>query len=172
MSTIPSIVAPVTKQNTSRKLDNILNTISFDGPEEGGSARLLCVMRPTSHRRRVGFPDAAPGNSNHVRSDTNPVIGESQVLCFAWDWPSVTHVLFLRRRSRGPEIISGTDRRGSPEETGMAEDREKRGSENSSSPRGEGGEGRVRTWRHHRCHRFSLVHVFSGYVASLSVNKI
>ena len=38
-----------------------------------------------------------------------------------------------------------------------------------STPRGEGGEGRVRIWRYIPCFRFSFVHVFNGYVASLSI---
>jgi hypothetical protein len=40
---------------------------------------------------------------------------------------------------------------------------------NSSSPRGEGGEGRVRKWGYIPYCRFSIVHAFNGYVvASLS----
>jgi len=39
---------------------------------------------------------------------------------------------------------------------------------NSSSPRGEGGEGRVRIWGCIQHFRFSFVHVFNGYVASFS----
>jgi hypothetical protein len=38
----------------------------------------------------------------------------------------------------------------------------------NSSPRGEGGEGRVRNWEYFLYCRFSFVHVFNGYVASLS----
>jgi len=45
----------------------------------------------------------------------------------------------------------------------------KRGS-NCLSPRGEGGEGRVRNWRCIQHFRFSFVHVFNGYVASLSID--
>jgi hypothetical protein len=37
-----------------------------------------------------------------------------------------------------------------------------------SSPRGEGGEGRVRNWEYIQYCRISFVHVFNGYVASLS----
>ena len=40
---------------------------------------------------------------------------------------------------------------------------------NSLSPRGEGGEGRVRNWGCIQRFRFSFVHVFNGYVASLSM---
>ena len=39
---------------------------------------------------------------------------------------------------------------------------------NSSSLRGEGGEGRVGKWVYIQYSRFSFVHVFNGYVASLS----
>jgi len=41
-----------------------------------------------------------------------------------------------------------------------------------SSPRGEGGEGRVRNWEYIQYCRISFVHVFNGYVASLSKHII
>ncbi len=47
-----------------------------------------------------------------------------------------------------------------------------RGPAKSSTPRGVGGEGRVRNWWQCLCYRFSFVHVFSGYVASLSITII
>ena len=56
------------------------------------------------------------------------------------------------------------------EDTGYANrtDRTLQGFQIVSSPRGESGEGRVRIWGCIQHFRFSFVHVFNGYVASLS----
>ncbi len=51
---------------------------------------------------------------------------------------------------------------------GMPTNRKITRGSNSLSPRGESGEGRVRNWRCIQHFRFTFVHVFNGYVASLS----
>jgi hypothetical protein len=54
--------------------------------------------------------------------------------------------------------------------TGVArENIEKRVSRRFYRRAAKGGEGRVRNWERYLCFRFSFVHVFNGYVASLSM---
>ncbi len=87
-------------------------------------------------------------------------------------WRYTNHVLLLPSELRGPEETKGTKgTKGGNSQTvllGMPNKIEIRRGSNSLTPRGVGGEGRVRNWRCIQHFRFTFVHVFNGYVASLS----
>ena len=85
--------------------------------------------------------------------------GDIQTMCYSW--------LQGKGTLRKIQTINGGKH--SEGNSGYAnEENDNRGS-NRLSPRGEGGEGRVRNWRCIQHFRFSFVHVFNGYVASLSI---
>ena len=81
------------------------------------------------------------------------------------------HMLFLRTGSRGPDTYYKDKWRGSRDESipdSQRQERELTGPKMFFNRRGEGGEGRVRMQSRNLRFCVSFVHVFNGYVASLS----
>jgi len=87
-----------------------------------------------------------------------------------WRYPD--HVLFLPQEVQGTLEQERNKRQGKLR--ALSENADYKRSIKGSkilTPRGETGEGRVRIWGCDQHFRFSFVHVFNGYVASLSIDN-
>ena len=89
-------------------------------------------------------------------------------------WRYGMHMLFLRSGSRGLTHIKGINggEAGCRRFRSAKDKREKLRVQNYFNRRGEGGEGRVRMQSRKQRFCVSFVHVFNGYVASLSATII
>ena len=102
MSTTPCIVAIVTKHVTSRALDNLFNGRALAVPPIAEDATPTTVA-DVSLTGTFGSCTSWRRAPNRVLDSRNNLVRRSRNICFAGDWPSVTHVLFLRARSRGTQ---------------------------------------------------------------------